>query len=190
MKDPIVRFRELFARAQREEHGDATAMTLATVGVEGRPTARMVLLKGADANGFVFFTNYASRKARELAARRAACLVFLWSELERQVRIEGEVDKVPAPDSDRYFASRPLGARVSAWASSQSDRVASREHLEKAAAETRARFGDAPPRPPHWGGYRLMPRAIEFWQGRADRLHDRLRYGKNTAGWTVERLAP
>jgi pyridoxamine 5'-phosphate oxidase len=189
-RDPLRQFELWFKDALSAGVPLPNAMTLATADASGTPSARIVLLKGVEDGGFVFYTSYASRKARELAARRAACLVFLWSELERQVRIEGEVDKVPAPDSDRYFASRPLGARVSAWASSQSDRVASREHLEKAAAETRARFGDAPPRPPHWGGYRLMPRAIEFWQGRADRLHDRLRYGKNTAGWTVERLAP
>src|SRR5688572_33177720 len=152
------------------------AMTLATVDVAGAPDARIVLLKGLERGGFAFYTNYRSRKARELQARPAACLVFQWSELERQVRIEGAAQKVSAAQSDAYFASRPLGARLSAWASAQSEAVSSREVLEKAMEEARRRYGDAPPRPPHWGGYRVVPHRIEFWQGRADRLHDRLLY--------------
>jgi pyridoxamine 5'-phosphate oxidase len=166
------------------------AMTLATVTPEGAPDARIVLLKGLEHGAFAFYTNYSSRKARELEARPAACLVFQWSELERQVRIEGSVEKVSAQESDAYFASRPLGARLSAWASEQSATVASRAVLEAAMAAARARFGDAPPRPPQWGGYRVIPERIEFWQGRADRLHDRLLYTREAAGWKIERLAP
>jgi pyridoxamine 5'-phosphate oxidase len=166
------------------------AMTLATVTPEGAPDARIVLLKGLEHGAFAFYTNYSSRKARELEARPAACLVFQWSELERQVRIEGSVEKVSAQESDAYFASRPLGARLSAWASEQSAAVASRAVLEAAMAAARARFGDAPPRPPQWGGYRVLPERIEFWQGRADRLHDRLLYTREAAAWKIERLAP
>jgi len=174
------------------------AMTLATVSPEGAPDARIVLLKGLEQGGFAFYTNYASRKARQLAARPAACLVFQWSELERQVRVEGEVEKVSAAESDAYFASRPLGARLSAWASEQSAAVASRQILENSMQAARERYGDAPPRPPHWGGYRVMPQRLEFWQGRADRLHDRLLYTRaevgcdtgRDAGWKIERLAP
>lgn len=166
------------------------AMTLATVSAEGTPDARIVLLKGLEHGGFTFYTNYRSRKARELDARPAACLVFQWSELERQVRIEGTVEKVSAEESDQYFASRPLGARLSAWASAQSETVSSRAELEKSLEEARARFQGEPPRPPHWGGYRLTPLRIEFWQGRADRLHDRLLYRRSGGAWRMDRLAP
>jgi pyridoxamine 5'-phosphate oxidase len=150
----------------------------------------MVLLKGVDARGFSFFTNYRSRKAREIEAKSSACLLFLWSDLERQVRIEGDVAKVSARESDEYYVTRPLGARLSAWASEQSEKVASRQVLEKAMEAVKSRHGEHPPRPPHWGGYRLLPRMIEFWQGRADRLHDRLLYERADAGWTIQRLAP
>jgi pyridoxamine 5'-phosphate oxidase len=165
-------------------------MTLATVDASGAPDARIVLLKGLERGGFAFYTNYRSRKARELQARPAACLVFQWSELERQVRIEGTVEKVSSEESDAYFASRPLGARLSAWASAQSESVSSRKVLEEAMDEARTRYGDAPPRPPHWGGYRVIPQSIEFWQGRADRLHDRLLYTRAGAAWSMDRLAP
>jgi pyridoxamine 5'-phosphate oxidase len=166
------------------------AMTLATVAPSGAPSARIVLLKGLEGGGFVFYTNYLSRKGRELEARAQACLLFLWSPLERQVRIDGEVTKVTSGESDAYYATRPLGARLSAWASAQSEAVDNRAVLEKAMAEARSRHGDAPPRPPHWGGYRVEPRAIEFWQGRSDRLHDRLVYRRAGGHWTLERLAP
>jgi pyridoxamine 5'-phosphate oxidase len=166
------------------------AMTLATVDAEGGPDARIVLLKGLEQGGFTFFTNYLSRKGRELEARAAACLVFQWSELERQVRIEGAVEKVSEAESDAYFASRPLGARLSAWASPQSETVPSRSVLEHEVEQVRKRYGEHPPRPPHWGGYRVIPRRIEFWQGRADRLHDRLLYKRAGSGWRIERLAP
>jgi len=188
--DPIDLFRETLARARAAETRDATAMTLATADAAGRPAARMVLLKDVDARGFVFYTNYRSSKARELERLPQACLVFMWSDLERQVRITGTVEKVGAADSDAYFVTRPAGSRLSAWASEQSEAVASREVLEKAMAAAKARYGDSPPRPPHWGGYRVTPREIEFWQGRADRLHDRLLYRKAGDNWKIERLAP
>lgn len=189
-RDPIRQFELWFKDALDAGLPLPNAMTLATVDAAGGPAARIVLLKGVEDGAFIFYTSYASRKARELEARGAACLVFLWSPLERQVRIEGAVARVPAGDSDRYYASRPLGARLSAWASEQSEPVPSRAFLEDRLQEMKRRFADAPPRPPHWGGYRVVPQAIEFWQGRADRLHDRLLYRKEPAGWALERLAP
>lgn len=192
--DPLVQFQRWFEDAQAAKLPLANAMTLATVSAGGAPAARVVLLKGVEGGGFVFYTNYASRKGRELGAQPRACLVFLWAELERQVRIEGRVVKVAGADADAYYASRPLGARLSAWASAQSDPVGSRAALEQSLEEMGRRHGEHPPRPPHWGGYRLLPEAIEFWQGRANRLHDRLLYrraaGDATAGWKIERLAP
>jgi pyridoxamine 5'-phosphate oxidase len=188
--DPLVQFQRWFHDAQAAELPLANAMTLATVAADGAPAARVVLLKGVENGGFVFYSNYASRKGRELAAQPGACLVFLWSDLERQVRIEGRTEKVAAEDSDAYFASRPLGARLSAWASAQSERVADRATLERALEGMKHKYGEHPPRPPHWGGYRLMPAAIEFWQGRANRLHDRLLYSRSGTRWTIERIAP
>jgi pyridoxamine 5'-phosphate oxidase len=188
--DPIRQFERWFADAMRAGLPLPNAMTLATVTNSGAPSARVVLLKGVEQGGFAFYTNYLSRKGHELDAKPSACLVFLWSQLERQVRIEGGVEKVTARESDAYFAGRPAGARLSAWASEQSAKVSSRESLEKAMAAARQRYGDSPPRPPHWGGYRVLPREIEFWQGRADRLHDRLLYRRSGSIWTIERLAP
>jgi pyridoxamine 5'-phosphate oxidase len=188
--DPLRQFERWFADALAAGIPLPNAMTLATVSADGAPSARVVLLKGVEHGGFVFYTNYLSRKGRELAARPLACLVLLWSDLERQVRIDGTVESVPAAESDAYYASRPLGARLSAWASEQSARVKDRAQLEQHLLEKKRQYGDAPPRPPHWGGYRVTPLAIEFWQGRADRLHDRLVYRRSEHGWTRERLAP
>jgi pyridoxamine 5'-phosphate oxidase len=195
--DPIRQFGNWFNDALAARLPLPNAMTLATVGASGGPAARVVLLKGIDHGGFVFYTNYESSKGLERARRAEACLVFLWSDLERQVRISGNVEKVTPAESDAYYASRPLGARLSAWASAQSQRVESRLALEKSMGEAKSRHGEQPPRPPNWGGFRVMPQTIEFWQGRADRLHDRLLYrripvkeGKEDTAWTLERLAP
>jgi pyridoxamine 5'-phosphate oxidase len=189
--DPIRQFENWFRDALSAHLPLPNAMTLATVDAAGAPSARVVLLKGVDGGGFVFYTNYDSRKGRELARRAEACLVFLWSDLERQVRISGNVEKVTPAESDAYFASRPTGARLSAWASPQSERVESRLVLEKWMSEAQSRHGEQPARPAHWGGYRVLPHAVEFWQGRADRLHDRLLYRRGDGGaWAIERLAP
>ena len=166
-------------------------MTLATSNKEGDPDARIVLLKSFDDSGFVFYTNYQSRKATELSESPRACLLFYWAKLWRQVRIEGTVEKISAEESDGYFQSRPLGSKLGAWASNQSEVIASREVLEARFAELEKRFRDDVPRPPHWGGYRVKPEAIEFWQGQENRLHDRLRYCLQENGsWVIERLAP
>ncbi|MBI3374638.1 MAG: pyridoxamine 5'-phosphate oxidase [Betaproteobacteria bacterium] len=188
--DPLVQFEHWFRQSLDAELALPNAMTLATVGEDGRPDARIVLLKGLEKGAFVFFTNYQSHKARELARDPRACLLFLWHQLERQVRIEGRVEKVDPAESDAYFASRPLGARHSAWASSQSAEVPDRETLEKALEAMQARYGEDPPRPPHWGGYRVLPEVMEFWQGRENRLHDRLHYRRSGSTWKRSRLSP
>ncbi len=191
-RDPIRQFAVWFDEARQCGHSEFNAMTLATATAEGRPSARMVLLRGVDERGFSFFTNYESRKARELEANPYAALVFFWHELERQVRIEGRVERVSAEESDRYFHSRPRGARIGAWASPQSQVIAGREILESRYLESESRHPDeAIPRPANWGGYRVIPDSIEFWQGRPNRLHDRLRYVLLPNGnWQIERLAP
>ena len=189
--DPVRLFQRWLAAAVRAGVHEANGMTLATVDRRGRPRARMVLLKEADARGFTFYTNRASAKARELAAVPEAALVWWWQSLHRSVRVEGRVRPVSSAEADAYWAQRPRGAQLGAWTSAQSRVLASRTELERALARTRARFAEEPvPRPPHWGGYRVAPRVIEFWQGRPDRLHDRLRYTRRRTGWRVERLAP
>jgi pyridoxamine 5'-phosphate oxidase len=193
---PFAQFERWFDEAVKAEITEPNAMTLATADAEGRPSARIVLLKAVDERGFVFFTNYESRKGRELAARRDAALLFFWPELERQVRIEGTIARVDAAESTAYFASRPLGARLGAWASPQSEVIDGRSALETWFAAMEARYrdaGDDIPRPPHWGGYRLTPSILEFWQGRPSRLHDRIRYRcepQNPDRWAIDRLAP
>jgi pyridoxamine 5'-phosphate oxidase len=189
--DPVEQFRVWFDQALAAGVPDANAMALATTKPDGRPSARMVLLKHFDANGFLFFTNYQSRKGRELARNPAAALLFFWPQLERQVRIEGVVEFTTAEESDAYFRSRPLDSRLSAKASPQSEVVSGRGQLEQLLAEVRARFpGDDVPRPPHWGGYRLTPELFEFWQGGPGRLHDRLEYYRAGGAWRLRRLAP
>ncbi len=188
--DPLRQFQHWFDQALAAELPEPNAMTLATVGPEGRPSTRIVLIKGMDARGLVWYTNYASRKGRELAQHPFAALQFHWVELERVVRIEGRVEKTSAEESDAYYASRPLDSRLGAWASPQSEVIASRASLVAAAAKAAARHALNPPRPPHWGGYRLQPDRWEFWQGRKSRLHDRLRYRLQDGLWLRERLAP
>jgi pyridoxamine 5'-phosphate oxidase len=189
-EDPLVQFQLWLDQAFEAKLPEPNAMTLATVGADGRPSTRVVLIKGCDARGIVWFTNYESRKGRELALHPVAALQFHWVELERVVRIEGRVDKVSAEESDAYYASRPLDSRIGAWASPQSQVVESRAVLVANAAKFGARYLLHPPRPPHWGGYRLQPDTWEFWQGRRSRLHDRLRYRLDGERWVRERLAP
>lgn len=188
--DALAQFDRWFRDALEAQLPLANAMTLATAAAAGAPDARIVLLKGVENGGFVFYTNYQSRKGRQLAARAEACLVFFWPQLERQVRIDGRVEKVSAAESDRYFASRPVGARLSTHASEQSALVPGRDFLENAMRAKKAEYGENPPRPAHWGGYRLTPERIEFWQGRENRLHDRLLYTRRGDRWQIERLAP
>ena len=189
--DPIGQFQLWFQQALDARLPEPNAMTVATVDAQGRPSARIVLIKGVDERGFVFYTNYESRKGCELAANPHASLLFYWIELERQVRIEGAVEKTSAEQSDAYFASRPLPSRIGAWASEQSREIASRTELEAREKAFAERFGETPPRPPHWGGYRLVPERIEFWQGRPSRLHDRILYTREAgAHWRISRLSP
>ncbi len=188
--DPFTQFGKWMDDAIKAELPEPTAMNLATVGANARPSARIVLLKSFDENGFVFFTNYASRKGHELAEAQWAALTFHWVELERQVRIEGHVVKVDDAVSDEYFKSRPLLSRIGAHASPQSEKIDSREALEARFADAQSRLGDNPQRPANWGGYVIVPEMVEFWQGRRSRLHDRLMFQRQFGGWHIERLAP
>lgn len=189
--DPVAQFNAWYRTARRLWLPQPDAFTLATAGSDGRPAGRMLLLKNADEKGFVFYTNYDSRKAAELDANPRATMVFFWTEFYRQVRVEGRLEKVSDAESDAYFASRPRGSQIGAWASRQSAEIAGREVLEARCREIEQRFAGQPvPRPPNWGGYRLTPDRVEFWQGRPSRLHDRLCYLKDGAGWRVARLSP
>lgn len=190
--DPVSLFRAWFEHAKQADLVEPTAAALATAGPNGRPSVRMILLKSVDERGFVFFTNYDSRKSVELRQNPAAALTIWWDRLTRQVRVEGRVEPISPTESDEYFQTRPRESQLSAWASDQSEVLASREALEKRLAEVSARFAQGPvPRPPHWGGLRLVPAAIEFWQGRANRLHDRLLYTRRADGtWNRTRLSP
>ena len=190
--DPVAQFLKWLGEAKAAHPGDFTSMVLATADRSGRPSARVVLLKGCDDRGFVFFTHYDSRKGRDLAENPRAALVFYWPEFDRQVRVEGTVETTSREESEAYFQSRPLGARIGAAVSRQSEPIASREDLERAVREAAERFGEGPvARPESWGGYRVVPDEIEIWQGRENRLHDRFRYRRQPeGGWTIDRLSP
>ncbi len=189
--DPISEFQTLFARISQDAPTDPTAMTLATADASGAPSARMVLLKGVDARGFTFFTNYDSRKGRELAANPRAALCWHWAWLEMQVRAEGAIERLGADESDAYFATRPRGSQLGAWASYQSQPLDSRFALLRRVIATEARYLGRPiPRPPHWGGFLLRPHAIEFWQGKKSRLHERRRFELHAGAWRCDRLSP
>jgi pyridoxamine 5'-phosphate oxidase len=187
---PLQQFTTWLNQALEAEIPEPNAMTLATVSSTLRPSTRVVLIKGYDEQGIVWFTNYDSRKGRELAGNPFAALQFHWVELERVVRIEGRVEKISGPESDTYYHSRPLGSRIGAWASPQSQTISSREWLQDELKNYADKFQQEPPRPPHWGGYRLVPDSWEFWQGGGARLHDRLKYTKQQDNWLMERLAP
>lgn len=189
--DPVAQFGKWFTEALSAELLDPNAMTLATSTRDGRPSARIVLLKEFDANGFTFYTDYRSRKASEMDGSGRAALLFYWKEIERQVRIEGTVARVEAATSEAYFRTRPLGARLGAWSSRQSAVIPGRSWLDQEVEKATARFPEGEvPLPPHWGGYRVIPDLLEFWQGRLNRLHDRIRYRLDGTGWVIERLAP
>jgi pyridoxamine 5'-phosphate oxidase len=189
--DPLELFREWFSAAEASGLELPEAMTLATATADGAPSARTVLLKGVDQRGFAFFTNYESRKGRQLAENPRAALVFHWAqEPRRQVLVTGRVQRLPQAESDEYFRTRPAGSRLAAWASRQSSTLAGREELERAFSEAEAAYGQDPPRPPYWGGYVLEPEAIEFWESRPNRLHERIRFTRDATGWKAEHLAP
>jgi pyridoxamine 5'-phosphate oxidase len=192
LPDPILQFSKWWNEALQSNIDEVNAMTLATSSIDGMPAARIVLLKGFDEKGFVFFTNYDSSKGHQLYSNPRACLVFFWKELERQVRITGNTEKTSGPESDTYFNSRPKGSRLGAWASPQSEIIASREWLEEKSDAVKQQFeGKEIGRPPYWGGYRVVPATVEFWQGRPNRLHDRIQYSlQENASWKIERLAP
>lgn len=189
--DPILQFEQWFQEAVNSEVMEPNAMSLGTL-LEGRPSVRIVLLKGFDERGFVFYTNYESRKAREMTAEPHAALTFFWPELQRQIRIEGRIEKISAKESDDYYASRDRLSRIGAWASPQSSAIDDRSELETLVNEVNSRFEgqEEIPRPDHWGGYRVEPDYLEFWQGRSSRLHDRITYKKEAGSWSIERIAP
>jgi pyridoxamine 5'-phosphate oxidase len=190
-RDPLAQFRRWLEEAEAAGVPEPNAMTLATAAPDGTPSARIVLLRGVDERGFVFFTDYRSQKGRELERNPRASLVFFWHPLERQVRVDGTVGRVTPAESAAYFATRPRGSQLGAWGSEQSAVVAERDALDRAVAEAEARFAGAEvPCPPHWGGFRVEPRQIEFWQGRPSRLHDRIRFARAAGAWTIERLSP
>ena len=190
-KDPFKQFRLWFDDASKSEFIDYTAMSLATASKDGKPSTRMVLLKKFDANGFEFFTNYESRKGKDLKENPYACLLFYWDKLERQVRIEGQVEKVSKEESEAYYATRPFKSRIGAWASRQSTVIGSRNYIVREFVKFFMKFGSKNiPLPPYWGGYRLIPDAFEFWQGRPNRLHDRIVFTKKKEKWEIKRLAP
>jgi pyridoxamine 5'-phosphate oxidase len=189
--DPIVQFGNWFEQARKAEVADVNAMSLATVDAAGKPSSRIVLIKEFDQRGFTWFTNYTSKKGSELEINPHAALLFYWGSLERQVRIEGRIEKISEQENDTYFHSRPLGSRQSACASSQSQPIANRGQLEEKLQKVVEQFGEQPPRPEHWGGYRLVPEFLEFWQGRSSRLHDRIAYTRASDGtWQISRLQP
>ena len=190
-KDVMGQFTKWWQEALDSQIEEVNAMTLATATLDGKPSARVVLLKGYDEKGFVFFTNYNSNKGKQIAENPFVCLVFFWKELERQVRIEGTISRVSAEESDAYFGSRPVGSRIGAWASPQSKVIPKRQVIEENVVELEKSFGGKEiDRPPFWGGYRVKPLVVEFWQGRSSRLHDRFQYTLEEGGWKIERLAP